>query len=101
MRGRAKLASVTGAIAMSALRIYTPLPPQPWGWLPTDQFWARALLTPIAVIYLLAYVFYFSFAMAWGLPWWQNALAVGIIHQLWGGLVERLTRKWLARRHRR
>jgi len=87
---------------MSALKVHTPLPPQPWGWLPTDQFWARALLTPIALIFWLPFfAFIFPLTLHFNVAWWQTALGFYLYHQLWGGLVERLARKRLAQRHRR
>ncbi|WP_143825510.1 hypothetical protein [Nannocystis exedens] len=87
---------------MSALKVHTPLPPQPWGWLPTDQFWARALLTPIALIFWLPFfAFIFPLTLHFNVAWWQPALGFYLYHQLWGGLVERLARKRLVQRHRR
>lgn len=75
-----------------------PLPPQRWGLLPTRQFWARAWLTPIALVYWLGYIGFFSLAESLQSNWWQTALGVCIFHALWGGLVERLCRRRLARR---
>ncbi|MDC0672803.1 hypothetical protein [Nannocystis radixulma] len=85
---------------MSALQVYTPLPPQPWGWLPTEQFWARAFLTPIALIFWLPF-FFFPLTLHFDAAWWQTALGFYLYYQLWGGLVERLARRRLAQRHRR
>lgn len=86
---------------MSALQVYTPLPPQPWGWLPTDQFWARAFLTPISLIFWLPLAFIFPLTLHFNVAWWQTALGFHLYHQLWGGLVERLARRRLAQRYRR
>ncbi|MCY0987771.1 hypothetical protein OV203_11585 [Nannocystis sp. ILAH1] len=87
---------------MPVLKVHTPLPPQPWGWLPTDQFWARALLTPIALIFWLPFFgIIFPLTLHFKVVWWQTALGFYLYHQLWGGLVERLARKRLAQRHRR
>ena len=86
---------------MSALQVYTPLPPQPWGWLPTDQFWARAFLTPIALIFWLPFaVFVFPLTLHFNVAWWQTALGFYLYYQLWGGLVERLARRRLGQRRR-
>lgn len=87
---------------MSALRVYTPLPPQPWGWLPTEQFWARAFLTPIALLFWLPlFLLLFPLTLYFPVAWWQSALASYLYYQVWGGLVERLARQRLAQRHRR
>ncbi|WAS96026.1 hypothetical protein [Nannocystis punicea] len=70
--------------------------------MPTDQFWARALLTPIALIFWLPFfAFIFPLTLYFNVAWWQTALGFHLYHQLWGGLVERLARKRLAQRHRR
>lgn len=87
---------------MSALSVYTPLPPQPWGWLPTEQFWARAFLTPIGLLFWLPlFLLLFPLTLHFPVAWWQSALASYLYYQIWGGLVERLARQWLARRHGR
>nr|ATG32081.1 hypothetical protein [Nannocystis pusilla] len=87
---------------MSELSVYTPLPPQPWGWLPTEQFWARAFLTPIALLFWLPlFLLLFPLTLYFPVAWWQSALASYLYYQIWGGLVERLARQWLAQRHRR
>lgn len=77
-----------------------PLPPQRWGILPTNQFWALAALTPIAFIYYLGLVLYFPLLDYLGLVWWQVALAIWLYHEIWGGLVERYARRHLAKRQR-
>ncbi|WP_434419168.1 hypothetical protein [Nannocystis pusilla] len=87
---------------MSALHVYTPLPPQPWGWLPTEQFWARALLTPIALLFWLPlFLLLFPLTLHFSVAWWQSALVSYLYYQIWGGLVERMARQQLAQRHRR
>lgn len=87
---------------MTALTVYTPLPHQPWGWLPTEQFWARAALTPLTLILVLP-LFVVLVPLTWYFPvaWWQSALAIYLYYLIWGGLVERFARKWLVRRRRR
>ncbi|MBZ5710108.1 hypothetical protein [Nannocystis pusilla] len=77
-----------------------PLPPQRWGILPTNQFWGLAALTPIALIYYLGLLVYFPLLDHLGLVWWQVALALWLYHEIWGGLVERYARGYLARRQR-
>ncbi|MFZ6184831.1 hypothetical protein [Nannocystis pusilla] len=70
--------------------------------MPTDQFWARAFLTPIALIFWLPFVgFFFPLTLYFNVAWWQTALGFYLYYQLWGGLVERLARRRLAQRHRR
>lgn len=80
------------------LSLAKPLPPQRWGFLPTNQFWALAALTPIAFIYYLGMAMYFPLLDFLGLVWWQVALAIWMFHEVWGGVVERCARRHLARR---
>ncbi|MFZ6183818.1 hypothetical protein ACOXH8_34090 [Nannocystis pusilla] len=70
--------------------------------MPTEQFWARAFLTPIALLFWLPlFLLLFPLTLHFPVAWWQSALASYLYYQVWGGLVERLARKWLAQRHRR
>jgi len=85
---------------MSELAIYGPLSPQRWGFLPTSQFWVRAWLTPISLVYWAGYILFFTLADYIQLNWWQTALGVCAFHEIWGGLLERRYRRTLARRPR-
>ncbi|MBZ5710667.1 hypothetical protein [Nannocystis pusilla] len=99
-RLREELARRTGEL--QALETYTPLPPQPWGWVATDHFWSRALLTPIALLFWgPLFLIIFPLTLHLDVVWWQSALGFYLYYRLWGGLVERLARKRLARRYRR
>ncbi|MBZ5713693.1 hypothetical protein [Nannocystis pusilla] len=75
-----------------------PLPPQPWGFLATNNFWSRALLTPIAIIFWAGAAVFFTCSNFFALVWWQQALGLMVFFSVWGGLVERWSRKYLARR---
>lgn len=75
-----------------------PLPPQRWGFLATDQFWARALLTPIAIPFWAGAAVFFVYSNIFALAWWQQALGFLAFYAVWGGLVERWYRRALARR---
>lgn len=77
---------------------YRPLPPQRWGFLPTNQFWAHAWLTPIAIIFWAGAAVFFTFFDLFALVWWQQSLGFLVFYGVWGGLVERYTRRYLARR---
>ncbi|WAS96485.1 hypothetical protein [Nannocystis punicea] len=75
-----------------------PLPPQPWGFLATNQFWSRALLTPIAIIFWAGAAVFFTCTNFFALVWWQQALGLLAFFAVWGGLVERWSRRYFARR---
>lgn len=77
-----------------------PLPPQRWGFLPTNEFWNRVARNPLAlavngvggIIYLWVLLF------CWlPLTWWQQGIAAVIFFELWMGLFER----WVRGRARR
>ncbi|WP_434419166.1 hypothetical protein [Nannocystis pusilla] len=53
--------------------------------MPTDQFWARAFLTPITLIFWLPFAFFFPLTLHFNLTWWQTALGFYLYYQLWGG----------------
>ena len=79
-----------------------PLPPQRWGFLPTEQFWNLAQLTPITFAFWIpAFIFHDCLVYFAGLPWWQNGLACMAFAALWAGLVERWSRQYLVRRRMR
>jgi hypothetical protein len=78
-----------------------PLPPQRWGFLPTEQFWSFASFTPIALVFWLPAGFFYEWLVTLGWPWWQNGLAFMAVLTVWSGLVERGSRKYLARRRLR
>lgn len=87
---------------MRELAPWKPLPPQRWGFLPTLQFWALAFLTPLAFVYYLGVVIFVGLVRHLGYAaWWQIALALLVFHEIWGGLLERVSRRYLARRQRR
>jgi hypothetical protein len=78
-----------------------PLPPQRWGFLPTEQFWHLAWFTPITFAFWIpAFIFHDCLVLLGG-SWWQNGLACMAFAILWTGLVERWSRGYLARRHMR
>ncbi|MDC0717824.1 hypothetical protein [Nannocystis bainbridge] len=76
---------------------YRPLPPQRWGFLATNQFWSRAWLTPISIVFWAGAAVFFSLFDLFALVWWQQALGFLAFYGVWGGLVERYSRKYLAR----
>jgi membrane protein implicated in regulation of membrane protease activity len=79
-----------------------PLPPQRWGFLPTEQFWRLAALTPpISVVFWLGAFAICNGLLSIGLPWWQNGLGCLVFTALWAGLVERWSRGYLVRRRAR
>jgi hypothetical protein len=80
---------------------YRPLPPQRWGFLPTNEFWHHAALTPISIIFWAGWAVFFGFFDLYALVWWQQALVWMVFWWVWAGLVERYTRKYLARRQMR
>ena len=83
-RLREELARRTGEL--QELETYTPLPPQPWGWLATDHFWSRALLTPIALLFWgPIFLIIFPLTLHFDVVWWQSALGFYLYYQLWGG----------------
>lgn len=75
-----------------------PLPPQRWGFLATNQFWAHAALTPISVVFWVGAAVFFTCTDFFALGWWQQALGFLAFYAVWGGLIERYTRKYLAGR---
>ena len=78
------------------------LPPQRWGFLPTEQFWNLAWFTPITFAFWIpGFIFYDCLVAYGGLLWWQNGLAAMAFAALWAGLVERWSRQYLARRRLR
>jgi hypothetical protein len=77
------------------------LPPQRWGFLPTEQFWSLASFTPIVLVFWLPVGFFYEWLLTLGWPWWQNGLAVMLLATVWSGLVERGSRRHLARRRLR
>lgn len=80
---------------------YRPLPPQRWGFLPTNEFWHHAALTPISLIFWGGVAVFFSFFDFSALAWWQQSFAWMVVWWVWAGLVERFTRRYLARRQLR
>lgn len=80
---------------------YRPLPPQRWGFLPTNQFWYHAMLTPVALIFWAGAAVFFTFFDLFALAWWQAALVWMVFWWVWAGLVERYARRYLARRRPR
>jgi len=66
--------------------------------LPTDEFWTFAFLTPISVIFWGGAAVFITWLHSFGWVWWQNALAFLAFWGVWGGFVERWSRKHLARR---
>lgn len=75
-----------------------PLPPQRWGFLPTEQFWSLASFTPISFVFWLGAAFFYDWLVSLGWSWWQNGLGCVVFTAVWAGLVERWSRKYLARR---
>lgn len=78
-----------------------PLPPQRWGFLPTEQFWDLASFTPISFIFWFGAAFFCDWVFPLGWPWWQNGLVFMVFTAVWAGLVERWSRKYLVRRQLR
>lgn len=77
-----------------------PLPPQRWGILPTNQFWAHAFLTTAGLALWGGLSVYVVLANAFGLSWWSAALGFMVFYSGWGGLLERWTRRALVARRR-
>ncbi|WP_434418840.1 hypothetical protein [Nannocystis pusilla] len=80
---------------------YQPLPPQRWGVLPTNRFWYHASLTPISLVFWAGAAVLFTCFDLFALVWWQQSLGWMVFWWVWGGLVERYTRKYLVRRRMR
>lgn len=78
-----------------------PLPPQRWGFLPTEQFWHLAWFTPIMLAFWIPAFIFHDCLVLLGWPWWQNGLACMAFAILWTGLVERWSRRYLAGRRMR
>jgi hypothetical protein len=78
-----------------------PLPPQRWGFLPTEQFWDLARFTPITLAFWIPGFIFHDWLVFLGWSWWQRALACMAFAILWAGLVERWSRRYLARRRMR
>lgn len=77
-----------------------PLPPQRWGFLPTEQFWSLAALTPISFAFWIGAIIFYDWLVSFGWVWWQNGLGFLVFTATWAGLVERWSRKYLKRRRR-
>lgn len=77
---------------------YKLLPPQRWGFLPTNDFWHHAALTPISLIFWAGVAVFFSFVDFFAFAWWQQPFVWMTVWWVWAGLVERYTRRYLARR---
>jgi hypothetical protein len=75
-----------------------PLPPQKWGFWATNEFWVFASLTPITLLFWAAVPFFFTLIDYLGFTWWQSALAFWVFFGVWGGLIERWSRQYLAGR---
>ncbi|PCC69455.1 hypothetical protein SAMN02745121_08942 [Nannocystis exedens] len=69
--------------------------------MPTEQFWNLASFTPIAFVFWLPLGFFYEWILTLGWPWWHNGLAFMVLATVWSGLVERGSRKYLARRRLR
>ncbi|MDC0721652.1 hypothetical protein [Nannocystis bainbridge] len=70
--------------------------------MPTEQFWNLARFTPITLTFWIpGFIFYDCLVYFGGLSWWQNGLAAMAFAALWAGLVERVSRRYLARRRMR
>lgn len=78
-----------------------PLPPQRWGFLPTEQFWSLAALTPISAAFWFVALFFYDRLCSFGLPWWQNGLGFAVFTAVWAGFLERWSRRYFAHRLRR
>ncbi|MDC0669334.1 hypothetical protein [Nannocystis radixulma] len=78
-----------------------PLPPQRWGFLPTEQFWRLAARTPIFFGLWFIAGFFYDWLCSFGLPWWQNGLGCLVFTAVWAGLVERWSRQYFIRRRMR
>lgn len=75
-----------------------PLPPQRWGFLPTEPFWRLAALTPpISVVFWLGAFAFCGGLVSLGLPWWQTGLGCLVFTVGWAGLVERWSREYFVR----
>jgi hypothetical protein len=77
---------------------HRPLPPQRWGFLPTNEFWQHAAFTPISIIFWAGWAIVFGIFDLFALAWWQQALVWMVFWWVWAGLVERYTRSFLVRR---
>lgn len=75
-----------------------PLPPQRWGFLPTEQFWRHAALTPISFGFWFVAIAVYNWVRSFGWPWWQNGLGFMAFTAVWAGLVERWSRRYFVRR---
>jgi hypothetical protein len=75
-----------------------PLPPQKLGFWATNEFWVLASLTPITLLFWATVPFFFTFIEYLGFTWWQSALAFWLFFGVWGGLIERWSRQYLAGR---
>ncbi|MBZ5709752.1 hypothetical protein [Nannocystis pusilla] len=71
------------------------------GFLPTSQFWHHAALTPISIVFWVGAAVVFTFFDFFALVWWQQSLVWMVFWWVWAGLVERYTRRYLARRRMR
>ena len=57
-----------------------------------------ALLTPIAIVFWVGAAVFLTCSNLFALVWWQQALGFLAFFAVWGGLVERWSRRYFARR---
>jgi hypothetical protein len=78
-----------------------PLPPQRWGFLPTEQFWSLAALTPLSFVFWIVAFCFHDWIRSLGWVWWLNGLGCMVFVAVWAGFVERWSRRYLVRRRMR
>lgn len=78
-----------------------PLPPQRWGFLPTEPFWNLAALTPISFVFWVVAIVIYDGIASFGWAWWVNGLGFMVLAAVWAGLLERWSRRYFARLQRR
>lgn len=80
-----------------------PLPPQRFGFLPTQEFWELAIYTPIFALSGMGYFFLVeAIAYLVGIPisrfaWWHHALLAFTLCEVWSGIFELFCRRALRR----
>ncbi|WAS95366.1 hypothetical protein [Nannocystis punicea] len=69
--------------------------------MPTNQFWTLAFVTPISLVFWAGAAVFLLWVHSFAWVWWHKALAFLLFYAVYGGLVERWSRRALARRQRR
>jgi hypothetical protein len=77
-----------------------PLPPQRFGFLPTQEFWELAIYTPIFALSGMGFFFLVeAIADLVGIrfAWWHYALLAFTLSEVWSGIFELFCRRALRR----